>query len=592
MSEQTLTPEEACKRISELTETINYHDYRYYVLDSPVISDAEYDALRRELKRLEEQFPQCVRPDSPNLRVGPPRPSGTGFPTVRHTAPMLSISDAWSDEEIRAWDQRVHKLLGMDQVDYSAEPKYDGLSCELRYENGLLVRGATRGDGHLGEDVTPNVRTIRSIPLRLRTDSPPPVVEIRGEVIMNRKDFQELNRQQAEAGQPLFANPRNAAAGSLRQLDPKVTASRRLHFYAWGLGATEGWDPKTQWDALHQFMEWGFKVDEHIRLCHDIDQALDYYREMTQVRRKLPFDIDGVVFKVNDLALQQKLGNTAHAPRWAIAYKFSSEEVTTKVLDIIVQVGRTGVVTPVAILEPVQVGGVTVERASLHTAELVRKKDIRIGDTVIVRRAGEVIPEVVAPIVDLRTGKERIFQMPDRCPACGTRLIQDGAYWICPNAACPAQIQGRIVHLASRRAFDIQGLGEKAVAQLIEHGLVHDPADVFYLKEEELVKLPGWGKKRAQNLIQAIESRKRISLTRFLYALSIRGVGYRVAELLARHFGSLERLMQASEEEIAGVPGVGPAVAHNVYSFFQEERNRALIEKMRKAGVTVLPEEG
>jgi len=579
---------EAKQRIAELTEQINEHDYRYYVLNAPTISDAQYDTLRRELKVLEEQYPQFIRPDSPNRRVGSARAHGTAFPGARHEIPMLSITDAWSGEEIRAFDQRVKAILGVDQLIYDVEPKYDGLSCELRYENGLLVWGSTRGDGRMGEDVTQNVRTIHSIPLRLRSDDTPPVLEVRGEVIMNKGGFIKLNEQQSEANQPLFANPRNAAAGSLRHLDPRITANRPLHFYAWGLGAYQGWDPKTQWFTLQQFMKWGFKVDEHIRLCETIDMALDYFNIMIDVRKKLPFNIDGVVVKVNDIALQRKLGNTAHAPHWAIAYKFSSEEVTTRVLDITLQVGRMGDVTPVAVLEPVRVGGAIVERATLHTAAQVRKKDICIGDTVIVHRAGEVIPEIKAPIVDLRTGKEQVFNMPERCPVCGTKLQKEGAYWICPNATCRAQVQGRVVHLASRRAFDIHGLGGKAVAQLIELSLIHDLADVFYLREEDLVKLPGWREKRSKKLINAIKGSKHISLSRFLYALSIRGVGYQAAQNLDEHFNSLEELKQASEKEIATIKGIGQTAAHNIVSFFQE--NQTLVNKMVEAGIKIVSE--
>jgi DNA ligase (NAD+) len=581
--------QEAKKRIAELTRQISEHDYRYFVLDAPVISDAQYDALRRELNALEKQYPQFVLPDSPSRRVGPPRSKGTAFPPARHTVTMLSITDAWSDKEIKEFDQRVKKLLSTDQITYDCEPKYDGLSCELRYENGLLVRGSTRGDGHQGEDVTANVRTIHSIPLRLRSDHPPQLVEVRGEVIMFEEDFQTLNQQQVKNGQPPFANPRNAAAGSLRQMDPQITANRPLHFFAWGIGAYHGWNPKTQWEALKQFMSWGFKVDKHIQLCQNIEEALEFYRMMTDVRKTLPFNIDGVVFKINDLSLQQKVGNTTHAPRWAIAYKFSSAEVTTQVMDIIVQVGRTGVVTPVAILKPVQVGGVTVERVTLHTAGQVRRKDIRIGDTVIIHRAGEVIPDVVASIPSLRRGDERPFKMPTHCPACGTKLIKDGAYWICPNAACPAQIKGRIVHMASRRAFDIHGLGEKVVDQLVEAKLIHDPADIFSLKENELIKLPGWGQKKARNLIQEIESHKGVSLDRFLYALSIRGVGYRAAQILAENFSTLPNLQQASKEDIAALPGIGPAMADNIAAFFREQHNQQLLNKMLQAGVNIMP---
>lgn len=583
-----MNEQEAKQRIIELTKQLNKYDYYYYVLDNPLIADAQYDALRRELIALEKQYPQFVQPDSPNRRVGPPQASSGAFPPVHYEIPMLSISDAWSDKEIRAFDQRVKTQLNVSDVVYMGEPKYDGLSCNLRYENGLLTRGSTRGDGRTGEDVTPNVRTIHAVPLRLRGDAPA-LVEVRGEVIMPKEAFKRLNKEQAAAGLPLFANPRNAGAGSLRQLDPAVTAQRGLLFFGWGIGLHQGWNPQTQDELLKQLEAWGFRVDPHRRLCANIDEALAYHKEMAQIREQLPFDIDGVVIKVNNLAWQAKLGHTSHAPRWAIAYKFPAREATTKIKDIIVQVGRTGAVTPVAVLEPVNIGGVVVERASLHTADLVRQKDIRIGDTVTVKRAGDVIPEVVAPITALRTGQEHIFHMPTVCPVCGTPLEKDGAYWICPNAACPAQLVGRIVHLASRRAFDIHGLGEKSVQQMIDHDLLHDPADVFLLRADDLAQLPGWGAKRAQNLVGEIEQHKTISLARFLNALSIRGVGFRAAELLAHHFGTLAALQAADEAAITAVPSIGPNVAQNIVHFFAEPHNQALIQKMLDAGVTVLP---
>ena len=582
-----MNEQQAHKRIDELTKSINEHDHRYYVLDAPVISDAEYDALRRELNVLETEYPQLVFPDSPNKRVGPPRASGTGLPTVDLEVPMLSISDAGSDEEIRAFDQRVKELLGASQVTYVCEPKYDGLSCMLVYEHGVLSQGATRGDGHQGEDVTPNVRTIRSIPLRLLGNAPP-LVEVRGEALMTKADFKQVNEAQAKAGEPLFANPRNAAAGSLRQLDPHVTASRHLLFCGWGVGQAHGWQPKTQWEVLHQLMAWGFRVDSHIRSCQTMDEALVYQQEMVAVREKLPFEIDGVVIKVNDLALQEQLGHTAHAPRWAIAYKFAPPEVTTKVRDIIVQVGRTGIVTPVAILDPVSIGGVVVERATLHTAGLLRKRDIRIGDTVVMQRAGDVIPEVLAPVVAARTGDESVFQMPETCPVCGAALRQEGAYWVCPNIACPAQLQGRIVHMASRGAFDIHGLGPKGVAQLMANGLLKSLADVFTLRASDLAQLSGWGSRRAQNLVDEVARRKRIPLARLIYALSIRDVGAQVAKTLAKHFGNLAALQQATPEELAVIPGIGPAVAQSIADFFGESRNLETIREMLAAGVVIV----
>lgn len=584
-----MNDKEAKAQIKKLTEQIAYHDYRYYILDAPEISDAEYDALRRKLQSLENQFPQFILPDSPRNRIGPPRVSGTTFPKVKYQIQMPSITDAWNDEEILAFDKRVKTRLGVDAVAYMCEPKYDGLSCSLLYENGLLVRGSTRGDGHIGEDVTANARTIRSIPLRLMGNAPE-TVEVRGEVIMPKQAFKKLNEEQAKQNKPLFANPRNAAAGSLRQLDPQVTASRKLIFFGWGIGIHQGWEPETQQSLLNQLQTWGFKVDSHHKYCKNINEALDFHKEMTKIREKLPFEIDGIVIKVDKMEWQQVLGSTAHAPRWAIAYKFAAREATTKVTDIILQVGRTGVVTPVAVLEPVNIGGVIVERATLHTFGQMYKKDIRIGDRVMVQRAGDVIPEVVAPIKSVRTGKERVLPIPKVCPACETPLQKDGAYYICPNAACPAQLLGRVEHLASRRAFDIRGIGEKVASQLIESGLIHDPADIFSLKFEDLLQLPGWGEKRAHNLIQEIESHKKIPLGRFLFALSIRGVGFQVAQILAKNFKTMDKLENATGEEIAAIPGVGPVVAGKIKTFLSEHHNQQLIQKMLDSGVKILTE--
>ena len=581
---------EAKARIAELTKTIAYHDYRYYVLDNPVISDAEYDALRRELKVLEEQYPQFVLPESPSRRIGSPRISNTKFPKVEYEIPMPSIIDAWNDNEILAFDQRVKTRLSVKQVSYTCEPKYDGLSCSLRYESGLLVQGSTRGDGHIGEDVTPNVRTIRSIPLRLLGEAPE-LVEVRGEVIMSKKAFKQLNSEQARQNKPLFANPRNAAAGSLRQLDPNITSERKLLFFGWGIGLHKGWEPKTQGELLKQLQTWGFKVDTHHKYCENINEAIRFHKEMTAFRDKLPFEIDGTVIKVDNLRWQQIMGSTAHAPRWAIAYKFAPQEATTKVLNIILQVGRTGVITPVAILEPVNIGGAIVERATLHTFRQLRKKDIRIGDRVVVQRAGDVIPEVVAPIVSARTGKERILPIPRSCPSCGTPLQKDGAYYLCPNATCPAQLLGRIQHMASRRAFDIRGLGEKVALQLINEGLVKNPADIFSLKKEDLLKLPGWGEKRASNLVVEIETHKHISFGRFIFALSIRNVGFQVAQTIAKHFKTLDALERASMETIANIPGVGPVVANKIKMFFSETHNQTLVHKMLENGITIISPE-
>ena len=577
---------QAKHRIDELTDLLNRYDYQYYVLAQPLVSDREYDALRRELTELERKFPKLARPDSPNRRVGPPQLETTAFAKVKYSLPMLSLDAVWSDEGVRQWDQRIRARLHRRKLEYFVDPKYDGLSCNLRYEDGLLVRGSTRGDGHTGEDVTANVRTIRSIPLKLK-GLMPRRIDVRGEVIMPKDRFEQLNRERAKRGEPLFANPRNAGAGSLRQLDPAITARRGLVFYGWGIGESQGWDPRTQAELIDQLVDWGSMVDEHRGVHGKLDDVLAYHAQMQQIRDQLGFEIDGVVIKVNDRKLQDRLGQTSTAPRWALAYKFPAHEATTRVLDIIVQVGRTGIVSPVAVLEPVTIGGVVVERASLHTAEIVRQKDIRIGDRVVVKRAGDVIPEIVAPIVETRTGRERPFRMPRKCPVCRTPLEKQGAYWFCPNVACPAQLVGRTVHLASRSAFNIHGLGEKTVRLLVDQGLIHNPADIFRLRKEQLVDLPGWGEVRASKLIGEIESHKTISLARFLFALSIQGVGKRAANLLAEYFGSLDAIQRASQQQLAEVPSIGPSVAANVASFFRMPTNRKMIRTMLEAGVVV-----
>jgi len=585
-----MTREEARKRIEELRKEINYHNYRYYVLDSPVISDAEYDRLFRELEELEKQFPDLITPDSPTQRVGAPRPEGIGFESVRHRVPMLSMEDAFDESEFLEWDRRVREGLGVDKPEYTGEPKFDGLSMNLTYENGVFVRAATRGDGTVGDDVTANVKTIRTIPLRLLENQRPAprLVEVRGEVIMAIEDFKRLNQERLRNGEEPFANPRNAAAGSVRQLDPAVTASRKLNFFGWGIGGIEGASFETQWEILQALRDWGFQVYPDVRLCHGASEAIDYYRSLLERRDDLPFEIDGVVFKVNSLAAQERLGRTTRYPRWLIAYKFPARQETTRLLDVKFQVGRTGIVTPVAVLEPVQVGGVTVSRATLHTEDLIRQKDIRIGDYVLIERAGDVIPEVVKPIVERRTGEEREIVMPKTCPACGAELEREGAYYICPNMNCPAQLKGRILHLVSKRAFDIEGLGDELVDQLMREGLLKSPADIFYLKKEQLVGLERWGEKSAQNLMDQIENSKKIDFDRFIYALGIHGVGEYAARLLAQNFSSLEELERATEEQLTQIHGIGPKVAHSIVKFFQNEQNRRTIERLLDAGVQIV----
>jgi DNA ligase (NAD+) len=511
----------AAQRIAALREQLDFHNYRYYVLDDPVISDYEYDLLLRELEDLESRFPDLVTADSPTQRVGAPPRSELG--TVPHALPMLSLESLYSEEEFRRFLERVAKETGGEQ-ELVAEPKYDGLAVEVVYQEGRLVSGSTRGDGYVGEDVTDNLRTIKTVPLRLiqAAGAPPipPLLEARGEVLLPRAPFQALNRAREEAGEAPFANPRNAAAGSLRQLDSSITASRPLEMYCYAVGRVEGADFAQEWEVLAALRGWGLRVDQRAALCRSFEEALDYYRHLERERDALPYEIDGVVFKVNDRALQNQMGERSRSPRWAVAYKFAARQATTKLNDIFVSVGRTGVLTPVARLEPVPIGGVTVSRASLHNLEEIQRKDIRIGDTLLVERAGDVIPYVVKPIVEDRTGAERLFHMPDRCPVCGTPVLTTPGdpFVRCPSLDCPAQIEGHLGHFAGRGALDIEGLGEKLARQLVETGLVRRLPELYDLTEEKLVALERMGRKSAQNLLRQLENSKRPSLARFIYA--------------------------------------------------------------------------
>lgn len=571
-------------RIEELRALINYHNYRYYVLDSPEISDAEYDELMRELKELEEKYPQFITPDSPTQRIG--AAPLEKFGTVEHPRPMLSLANAFTLEELKAWHKRVSKLLGGREFDMVCELKIDGLAVALTYEGGLLIKGATRGDGYKGEDVTLNLKTIRSIPLSVR--NAPQKFEVRGEVFLSRKAFKEINEERARQGLPLFANPRNAAAGSVRQLDPRITAQRPLDIYIYGLGYIEGGSmPPTQWECLEFIKSLGFKVNPHNRLVKDIEEVEEYYQEWMEKRENLPYEIDGVVVKVNSIALQEELGAVAREPRWAIAYKFPSTQAITKLIDIGINVGRTGTLNPYAILEPVSVGGVIIERAALHNEEDIHRKDIRIGDWVIVQRAGEVIPEIIGPVVSRRTGAEKIFRMPQNCPVCGAKVIKPEGEVMsrCPNASCPAQIQERLQHFASRGAMDIEGLGEKWCIALYKAGLVKDVADFYYLTKEQLLTLERMGEKSATNLINAINASKSRPLSRLIFALGIPHVGSEIAETLAKHFKSLDRLAEASLDELQSIPTIGPKIAQSIISFFSEPKNRNIIKKLEEAGV-------
>ena len=575
------------KRIEELRAEIRKHDYHYYVLNQPLISDAEYDKLFRELQELEEKYPQFVTPDSPTQRVG--APPAEEFRPVRHAIPMLSLQNCFSEEEFLEWDRRVRRLLGGERPVYICEPKLDGLSVELVYENGVFTVGSTRGDGYVGEDVTRNLRTIRQIPLRLLPldGEVPRLLEVRGEVYMEKEDFRRLNREREERGEPPFANPRNAAAGSLRQLDPNITASRPLKAFFYATGRVEGLEIRSQEELLTTLPKLGFPVNPLWRRCGTPEEAIQFYHQLLERRDELPYEADGVVVKVNDFSQREALGEVSRAPRWAIAFKFPAEEATTRVLDIVVQVGRTGALTPVAILEPVEVSGVTVSRATLHNEDEIKRKDVRIGDWVVVRRAGEVIPEIVKSIPERRTGKEREFRMPDRCPVCGGPVVRPPGEVIhrCENLSCPARIKEAIRHFASRRAADIEGLGEKLVDQLVEKGLVRRISDLYHLTKEQLASLERMGDKSAQNLLDQLQRSKGMSLARLIYALGIRYVGEHIAEVLAERFGSIDELAKASYEELVEIPEIGPRIAQSIVDFFASEDNRRLIEELKAVGI-------
>jgi DNA ligase (NAD+) len=577
------------KRIEKMREEIEYHNHRYYVLDQPEISDAEYDRLMRELENLENQYPELRTPNSPTQRVGAP-PLET-FEIVRHTLPMLSLANAFDESEAKDFDKRVKKFLGIStDVSYVTEPKMDGLAIELVYESGHFVVGSTRGDGVNGENITQNLRTIKTIPLRLiRKGIPiPQRLEVRGEVIMQIDKFRALNRKREEMEEPVFANPRNAAAGSVRQLDSKITAARPLEIYCYGLGEVRGYTFKTQWDILQTLPRWGLRTNPYVRRCRNIDDVLAYHQEMNEKRETLPYEIDGIVIKVDDIDLQMRLGEISRSPRWALAFKFQPKQETTRILDIVAQVGRTGALTPVAMMQPVNVGGVEVSRATLHNQDEIDKKDVRIGDTVIIQRAGDVIPEVVEVITSKRTGTEKKFRMPSTCPVCGSEVIREEAIHRCIGLDCPAQLKGRIRHFASKRAMDIDGLGVKLIDQLVDKGLVNDVADLYDITKDQLIALERMAEKSAQNIIDAIEASKEKPLSKFLYALGIRHVGEHISDILAQNFSRLDDFPKLSEDELKKVEEVGPEVAASVVRFFRDKKNRESIERLKKAGVKVI----
>ena len=581
-------PRTARARAAELKRLLTHHGHRYYVLDAPEISDAEYDALLRELESLEREHPELITADSPTQRVGA-EPLAM-FAQVTHRLPMLSLANAFQDEEVEAFDRRVREALDLKIVTYACEPKFDGLAVSLVYEDGRFTQGATRGDGAVGEDVTANLRTIRAIPLTLPSGQPPRRLEVRGEVLMLKAAFAQLNTRQLERGEKAFVNARNAAAGSLRQLDPRMTAARPLTFFAYGIGACEGFDGPPEHSRLLDDLETqNFRVAAERRTVRGAEGLLSYYRDIGARRGKLPYDIDGVVYKVDAFALQAILGFVSRAPRFAIAHKFPAEEATTRVEAIEVSVGRTGAITPVARLEPVFVGGVTVTYATLHNEEEVWRKDVRAGDTVIVRRAGDVIPEVVRVLLEQRPAGAQAFRMPKRCPACGSAVFraQDEAVTRCSGGLiCPAQRKQALLHFASRRALDIEGLGEKLVDQLVDAGIVKTPADLYRISAEQLAQLERMGEKSAANLHAAIQKSRNTTLARLIYALGIRNVGETTARDIAQHFGSLDRLMQADEAELQSVPDVGPIVAASIASFFEEPHNREGLAALRAAGLT------
>ncbi|MFO7769322.1 MAG: NAD-dependent DNA ligase LigA [bacterium] len=595
---------EAARRAEELREEIRRHNFRYYVLDDPEVSDAGYDSLLRELQAIEEAFPDLVTPDSPTQRVG--AGPADEFDAYRHAQPMLSLANAFDMEEVREWQGRIYRGLGLadevedesdpslDRVRYAVEPKFDGAAVELVYEEGRLVTGATRGDGQTGEDVTANVRTIRNVPLRLRVPGGgpplPAVLDVRGEVLMLREDFRGLNRRRQEQGERPFANPRNAAAGSLRQLDPAVTARRPLTFFAYGVGRAEGEGAPSfgsHSDILEALGGWGFQIADRWTRAETLTGVADFYQELLERREESTYEADGIVIKVDDLALQEELGQVSRSPRWALAYKFPARQATTVVEEIIISVGRTGALTPTAVLQPVEVGGVTVSRATLHNREELHRKDVRVGDTVLVQRAGEVIPEVVKVIEEKRPEGAEPFTFPARCPACGSRVVKPVGEVVirCVNFACPAQIKERLLHWGGRDALDIDGLGEKIVEQLVEKDLVDDPADLYGLDLRTLAGLDRMAEKSAANLMEALEDSKEKGLDRFLVALGIRHVGSHVARVLARSFGSLQAIQEADREGLEAVDEVGPEVASQVTAFFSRKENQELLERLADHGV-------
>jgi DNA ligase (NAD+) len=581
--------EQLASHVATLRHQIEEANYQYYVQDNPSLSDAEYDQLMIELQHIEQEHPELQTPDSPTQRVGIGPVQEVA--QHRHPVPMLSLANARNEEELLAWHRRAQNILPNATFEYVCELKIDGLAMALTYEKGKLVVGASRGDGLVGEDWTPNIRTVRTIPQNLRGEVIPERVEVRGEIYMSTKSFEKLNEEMTD--NRLFANPRNAAAGSLRQKDPRITASRHLDFFGYQIGYMQGMEFHSQWEAIQLIRDWGFPVNPHIQLAKSLDEVWDYAKKWEKERFNLLYEIDGVVIKINDLVQQQELGSVARDPRWAIAFKYPPIQVATKLLDIRVNIGRTGSVNPWALLEPVSIRGVTVSRSTLHNEGDIQRKDLRIGDWVLVERAGEVIPQVVKPIIERRTGDEQVYHLPERCPICDTPLIssQDEAMAYCPNLQCPARNLEGIIHFASKGAMDIETIGEKMSGQLVEAGYIKSVSDFYSLTREQLLELEGIKEKSADNILKGIETSKHRSLWHLLFGLNIRYVGAKTAQIIAQAFGNMDNLLAASEEEITAVPGIGPVAGQSIFSWLQDEHNRALIERLRQAGVNMQDEQ-
>ena len=581
---EKLTEEEAAQEIEKLIDLINYHDWRYYVLSDPEIPDEVYDSLMRRLRALEERFPHLRKPYSPTQRL--PNLISTEFPEVSHPTPLLSLDNAFSLEEVKAFLERVYKNLGTKEITFVLELKFDGVALSLLYENGVLIRGATRGNGFVGEDVTPNVKTIKTIPLKLRGNYPKRV-HVKGEVLMFKEDFQRLNQERQRRGEPPFVNTRNAASGSLRQQDPRITAQRNLKFFAYDLDVLEGEEPKLHEEALELLREWGFIASPHWRKAQEMEEIEEYINYWTEKREELPFDADGIVIKVNERWAREKLGATARAPRWAIAYKFPSKKAVTRLLDVKFNVGRTGVITPVAQLEPVQLEGATIKSATLHNFEYIKKLDVRIGDVVIIQRAGKVIPEVIGVMKELRPPDAKEIKPPEKCPSCSSELVWDGVFLKCPNPRCPEKIKAKLKHYVSRNAMDIEVLGEKLIDKLVDLKLVKDIPDLYTLTVADLTSLERMGKKLASKIISQIEESRSRPLHRVIFALGIPRVGEQTAKALSERFSSLRELMNAKYEDLVAIKDIGPETAEEILKFFADEENRKLVEKLMSLGIGV-----